>query len=158
MDRSRCRWCRSLNVIAVRVLVVVVLRRVLCEVSAGTLASRCGTMCACARAPAQRTKTLFNLGENRGLRMWGVIPIHPPVQTCYKFAFAMALHSVCVFPRSLTFRTKKMGNLEKNAQSTIPGSASTCRAMDFFMGSANAPRRAQRSHQPTFSLEKKRAD
>ena len=111
MDRSRCRWCRSLNVIAVRVLVVVVLRRVLCEVSAGTLASRCGTMCACARAPAQRTKTLFNLGENRGLRMWGVIPIHPPVQTCYKFAFAMALHSVCVFPRSLTFRTKKMGNL-----------------------------------------------
>ena len=107
MDRSRCRWCRSLNVIAVRVLVVVVLRRVLCEVSAGTLASRCGTMCACARAPAQRTKTLFNVGENRGLRMWGVIPIHPPVQTCYKFAFAMALHSVCVFPRSLTFRTKK---------------------------------------------------
>ena len=54
MDRSRCRWCRSLNVIAVRVLVVVVLRRVLCEVSAGTLASRCGTMCA--RAPAQKNE------------------------------------------------------------------------------------------------------
>ena len=29
---------------------------------------------------------------------------------------------------------KKLGNLEKNAQSTIPGSASTCRAMDFFYG------------------------
>ena len=58
MDRSRCRWCRSLNVIAVRVLVVVVLRRVLCEVSAGTLASRCGTMCACARAPARFSQPL----------------------------------------------------------------------------------------------------
>ena len=64
----------------------------------------------------------------------------------------MALHSVCVFPRSLTFRTKKMGNLEKNAQSTIPGSASTCQAMDFFMGSANAPRRALGRQNATFSL------
>ena len=43
-----------------------------------------------------------------------------------------------------------MGNLEKNAQSTIPGSASTCRAVDFFMGSANAPRRALGRQNATF--------
>ena len=61
-------------------------------------------MCACARAPAQRTKTLFNLGENRGLRMWGVIPIHPPVETCYKFAFALVLHAVCVSHLTVRFK------------------------------------------------------
>ena len=49
------------------------------------------------------------------------------------------------------------GNLEKNAQSTKPNYASTCRAIILFLGSANAPRRAQRSHQATFSCEKGRA-
>jgi hypothetical protein len=50
-----------------------------------------------------------------------------------------------------------MGNLEKNAQSTIPGSASTCRAMDFFMGSANAPRRALGRASATFFGTDRRA-
>ena len=56
------------------------------------------------------------------------------------------------------FSNKKIGgHLEKNAQSTKPNYASTCRAIILFLGSANAPRRAQRSHQATFSCEKGRA-
>ena len=104
------------------------------------------------RARRHKKTSTMERGGVLSLRLRVVIPIHPPVQTCYKFAFAMALHSVCVFPRSLTFRTKKIGNLEKNAQSTIPGSASTCQAMDFFVGSANAPRRALGRQNATFSL------
>ena len=45
------------------VLVVVVLRRLLCEVSAETLVGRCGTICACARAPAPQTITIEPGGE-----------------------------------------------------------------------------------------------
>ena len=134
--------------IAVRVLVVVVLRRVLCEVSAETLVSRCGTMCACARAPAQRTKTLFNLGENRGLRMWGVIPIHPPVETCYKFAFALVLHAVCVSHLTVRFKyaaAPKLPNLQPEFSTTV--GSRPC----FFMGSVDAPRRARGRGTATFS-------
>ena len=56
------------------------------------------------------------------------------------------------------FSNKTIGdNLEKNAQSTKPNPASTCRATIFFLGSANVPRRAQWSHKAAFSCEKGRA-
>ena len=59
-----------------------------------------------------------------------------------------------LFPRSVTFRTKELGKFGENAQSTKPNYASTCRAIFLFLGSANAPRRAQRSHQATFRARK----
>ena len=63
-----------------------------------------------------------------------------------------------VVSKALPFSNKKIGdNLEKNAQSTKPNPASTCRATIFFLGSANAPRRAQWSHKAAFSCEKGRA-
>ena len=51
--------------------------------------------------------------------------------------------------------TKFGGHLEKNAQSTKPNYASTCRAIILFLGSANAPRRAQRSHQSTLFVRER---
>ena len=63
-----------------------------------------------------------------------------------------------VVSKALPFSNKKIGdNLEKNAQSTKPNPASTCRATIFFLGSANAPRREQWSHKAAFSCEKGRA-
>ena len=120
-----------------------------------------------------RTKNLGEFGEN--------CPIYKSelrinVTSEYLFLWARPMHQggrngatkhffvrerarlLVLFPKSVTVQTKSLGgNLEKNAQSTKPNYASTCRAIILFLGSANAPRRAQRSHQATFSCEKGRA-
>ena len=57
----------------------------------------------------------------------------------------------------VTFQTQKLGKFGENAQSTKPNYASTCLSVCFFMGLANAPRRAQWSHQATLPCSRKDA-
>ena len=53
---------------------------------------------------------------------WGAIPIHPPVQTCYKFAFALVLHAVCVSHLMVRFKyaaAPKLPDLKPEFSTTV---------------------------------------
>ena len=53
-------------------------------------------VCVCVRARAGTTNDHVVTWGRKDPERWGAIPIHPPVQTCYKFAFALVLHAVHV--------------------------------------------------------------
>ena len=75
INRARARWC-----------VCVCVRVRWC-------------VCVCVRVRARRhhkRKRPIEPGGEKILRGGGLFPSAPPVQTCYKFVFALALHAVCV--------------------------------------------------------------